>query len=114
MTRTRRALATLGCLGVVLLLASCGVDAGDAAQAPSSDGGASTTTAPRGSEEPSEEPSKDLTPQQQQLADTMADAYRDLGFTDEEATCLSEGIAATLEGTTPDMTAMRRAARSAM
>jgi hypothetical protein len=107
MTRTRRALATLGSFGVALLLVSCGVDAGDAAQAPTKDGGTSSTsptatTAPKGSEEPS----KELTPQQQQLADTMAQAYEDLGFTKDEAACLSEGMAGSIDGTEPDISAM--------
>jgi hypothetical protein len=125
MTRPRRALAILGSLTVALLLVSCGVEAGDAAQAPATrggngetsgtggtggTGGSSTTTSgsspTTSAPTRSEDPSAPLTPEQQQLAETMATAYRNLGFTDEEATCLSEGIVASFDGASPDMTAM--------
>lgn len=107
MLRTRRPLAILGSAAVALLLVSCGVDAGEGAAqtpasttAPKSESGSPTTTEPS--------PSGELTPEQQELADTMAEAYRGLGFTDEEATCLSEGIAGTLSpgSDTPDITGM--------
>lgn len=99
----RRARALLAPFGVALLLASCGVDAGDAAPAPSTGGAGPTTSIDR-----------DLTPEQQALADQMADAYESLGFTEEEATCLSEGLAGSVDPsggfggdvTSPDATAM--------
>lgn len=103
MTRSRRALATVAALGVALLLVSCGVEAGDAATPTS--GGSTTSGTTSGSTTPTD-PGADLTPEQRQLADTMAKAYKDLGFTDEEATCLSEGIAGTMDGSTPDMSGL--------
>ena len=103
MTRSRRALATVASLGVALLLVSCGVEAGDAATPTS--GSSTTSGSTSGSTTPTD-PGADLTPEQQQLADTMAKAYKDLGFTDEEATCLSEGIAGTMDGSTPDMSGL--------
>lgn len=99
MTRFRRALTTVASLGVALLLVSCGVEAGDAATPTSGGSTQSGSTTPT-------DPGADLTPEQQQLADTMAKAYEDLGFTDEEATCLSEGIARTMDGSTPDMSGL--------
>jgi hypothetical protein len=93
MVRTRRSLAILGSAAVALILVSCGVDAGE---------GAATSTTAASSASP------DLTPQQQELADRMHEAYTGLGFSDEEATCLSEHIAGSIDpGTsTPDITAM--------
>ncbi|MCU1369869.1 MAG: hypothetical protein JWO77_1063 [Ilumatobacteraceae bacterium] len=99
MLRTRRPLAILGsaAAAVALVLVSCGVEAGDSAATTPSTATTATTA-----------PAKDLTPEQQQLADTMTEAYTGLGFTDEEATCLSQGIAGTLGpgAATPDLTAM--------
>lgn len=108
MFRTRRPLAILGSAAVALLLVSCGVDAGDSAATGTSSSGSTssdrtTTTTGKGSE-----PDKELTPLQQQMADSMAEAYKGLGFTDEEAACLSEGIAGSMEAgdQSPDITGM--------
>jgi hypothetical protein len=115
MLRTRRSLAIAGSAAVALLLISCGVDAGDTAtptpttaagSSSSSGSAASTTTEARSS---TTEPSKDLTAEQQQLADKMASAYEDLGFTEKEATCLSDGLVGQIDPTgsaTPDISAM--------
>jgi len=100
MLRTRRPLTLLGSAAVALLLVSCGVKAGDGATTPAGSD-PTATTAPSAP--------KDLTPQQRQLADKMAEAYKGLGFTDKEATCLSEGLAGTIDpsaGTTPDVSGM--------
>ena len=101
MTRKRRALTTLGSVAIVLVLVSCGVEAGDAvgSNGSSTAGTDSTTTTV----------DRNLTAEQQQMADTMSDAYRDLGFTDEESSCLAEGIAGSIDGggsATPDLSGM--------
>ncbi len=99
MTRKRRALTALGSLAIALVLVGCGVEAGDAVSSDPSDtpGSSSGTTVDR-----------DLTPQQQEMADTMADAYRGLGFTDDEATCVAEGLAGTVgpDGAMGDLSGM--------
>lgn len=98
MTRKRRALTTLGSVAIALVLVSCGVEAGDAASPTASFKGDSTVTTI----------DRDLTTEQQQMADAMADAYRGLGFTDKESTCLAEGLAGSIGGvgSTPDVSAM--------
>ena len=109
MTRHRRALAVLAAAGVALLLSSCGVEAGDQGPTtasasetttPSStpsttDGGKTTTTRP------------ELSDAEQQAVDAMVKTYVDLGFTEEEATCLSEGMMASGAGQgSPDMSSI--------
>ncbi len=100
MTRKRHALTTLGSMAIAVVLVSCGVDAGDAAS-PSG-------TTPPVSGSPRTTVDTNLTPEQQQMADTMAGAYRDLGFTDEESSCLGEGLAGSLGvgEATPDISRM--------
>lgn len=80
MTPLRRTAAIAASLLLALALASCGVDAGDAAAGTGS-GGQTATTAP------------DLTPQQEQMVDTISKTYQDLGFTEKEADCLAKGMA---------------------
>ncbi len=83
MRTARHLLATAVIAALALAVAGCGVDAGDAA---TGTGSGTATTAP---------PS-DLTPQQQQMVDTISKTYQDLGFTEEEADCLAEGMAGTM------------------
>lgn len=80
MRPARRLLATITFATLALAAAGCGVDPGDAA----TDTGSGTATT---------SPSTDLTPQQQQMVDTISKTYQDLGFTEEEADCLAEGMA---------------------
>lgn len=109
MTRHRRALAILAAAGVALVLSSCGVESGDQgpvsgvsfdttapSSTPSTTEGKTTTTDPK------------LTDQQQEVVDAITKTYVDLGFTEEEASCLAEGMMAAGEGgsTTTDMNAI--------
>lgn len=71
-----------------LLLAGCGVEAGDGAAT------ATTTT------------TEALDPLQEQTRQLLEDTYRDLGFTPEESACLADALSGTIvPGEAPDATA---------
>lgn len=71
-----------------LLLAGCGVEAGDGAAT------ATTTT------------TEAVDPMQEQTRQLLEDTYEDLGFTAEESACLADALAGSIvPGETPDITA---------
>lgn len=79
-------------------LGACGVEHGDAA-------GPATTTTER---QPTTTTTGPDTTAPRDVVDALAQTYRTLGFTDEEATCLAEGLAGLLDGagTMPDTGSM--------
>lgn len=104
MTRTRRSLAILATATIALILSSCGVDEGDlATDAGTSDPGTvSSTTAADGTTEPDEPdepaPDQEFSEQEQAAIDITVKTYMDLGMSEEDATCLAEGILGSGQG----------------
>lgn len=75
-----RTLTVTGFAALALLLAACGVEAGDgAATTPTT---SATTSAPE----------RERTGVDQQVHDNLVNTYQDLGFTDDEAECLADGM----------------------
>lgn len=82
---------------VALVVAACGVDSGD--QATETTAKATTTAAESSTTEPdSTKPS--LSDADQEMVDIVVDTYVELGFTEEEATCLAEGLVGTMSDPT--------------
>jgi hypothetical protein len=99
MLLARRTTAAACAVLAALALASCGVDAGDqAATATATEttaGGSTATTAP---------PSKDLSPAEQEAVDRVTELYVDLGMDPDDAQCLAEGLAGSMETLDPSDT----------
>lgn len=103
MLRLRPILAPLA-LAVALVVAGCGVEAGDRAAS----AGAGTTTTTAGSAGSasggkSTTTTQPFTPQQQQMADRMAQTYRQLGLDSDQASCLADAMVGIMDGGTTSL-----------